>query len=376
MEITNKSYSLKKLKEKTQDLETYGGKFIKAATLLADVGQEKEIADHVKTEDIQVKQTKSLSDAELFAACGGLTAHKGARHGLKLTGKLNRLKEQDEQLLAKLQARTKPVQEGIFREIAINGGDLKTPEWENVKTKKKFVISSIDDHPNVPEDELIEVLNVANYAKKSKNKRKKQAKAEKELIENFEAAFRKEKLDSDGDVVCDEDQKSEKSLKKLNSQSKTIQKKKKKGKKSNDYLTEKALEMFDSGNEDIVEEKEVSKKKRKKNKKGKADPLPTPPIAEVPKKPIKLKTDSGSESDAQEVDVVERINEEMHHLSKKRRIERCEDFSTEFEKSHKKKYKKFKNDDNDDDWGNNRKLSKAQRKAEKKLCQKMRNSLK
>nr|CAI5846827.1 unnamed protein product [Callosobruchus analis] len=31
-----------------------------------------------------------LTDEELFAACGGRTAHKGARHGLKLSGKLSR----------------------------------------------------------------------------------------------------------------------------------------------------------------------------------------------------------------------------------------------------------------------------------------------
>uniref|UniRef100_A0A8D8YGP3 G patch domain-containing protein 4 n=1 Tax=Cacopsylla melanoneura TaxID=428564 RepID=A0A8D8YGP3_9HEMI len=36
-----------------------------------------------------------LSDEELFAACGGLTAHKAARHGHKLSGKLKRVQEQE-----------------------------------------------------------------------------------------------------------------------------------------------------------------------------------------------------------------------------------------------------------------------------------------
>ena len=41
-----------------------------------------------------------LSDAELFQACGGRTAHKGARHGLKLNGKLARLAEQEQSVAA------------------------------------------------------------------------------------------------------------------------------------------------------------------------------------------------------------------------------------------------------------------------------------
>jgi len=41
---------------------------------------------------------KQLTDEELFKACGGRTAHKGARHGLKLSGKLARLAAQDEYL--------------------------------------------------------------------------------------------------------------------------------------------------------------------------------------------------------------------------------------------------------------------------------------
>ncbi|XP_063697982.1 G patch domain-containing protein 4 [Culicoides brevitarsis] len=388
VEITNKSYSLKKLKEKTQDRETYGGKFIKAATLLADVGKETEIEDHVKTEDIQVKQTKTLSDAELFAACGGLTAHKGARHGLKLTGKLNRLKEQDDALLAKLQERTKPVSEGIFREIAPS--DLKTPEWQNAKNKKKpnFNISSIDDHPNLQPDELIDVLNVANYSKKSKKKSKKDRKTELELIENFESVFgsdtkpaeEEKNVDSDGDVICDDSIKKSK-VEKLSENSKGItKKKKKKGKKgNNDYLTEKALEMIDSGNEEIVQETTTSKKKKKKKKNKQQTEVKTPEIPQVPKKPIKIKADSGSESDGNEVDVIERINEEQHHLRKKRKIERTEDFSTQFEQEHKKKCKKFKNDTDDDNWSmkkSKKKPSKAQKKMEKKLCKKLEETLK
>lgn len=41
------------------------------------------------------KEKKKLSDEDLFRICGGRTAHKGARHGLKLSGKLARIAAQE-----------------------------------------------------------------------------------------------------------------------------------------------------------------------------------------------------------------------------------------------------------------------------------------
>ncbi|KAG9428852.1 G patch domain-containing protein 4 [Apis mellifera carnica] len=41
----------------------------------------------------------SLTDEELFKICSGRTAHKGARHGLTLNGKLKRIAQQDKCLL-------------------------------------------------------------------------------------------------------------------------------------------------------------------------------------------------------------------------------------------------------------------------------------
>lgn len=64
VEITNKSYSLKKLKDKSAST-TYGN-FLKAATLHANIGKETEIVGHVKTEDIELTPAKQLTDEELF----------------------------------------------------------------------------------------------------------------------------------------------------------------------------------------------------------------------------------------------------------------------------------------------------------------------
>lgn len=73
VEITNKSYSMKKLKESGTNLKY--GNFLKSATLLT--GGEKDIEGHVSTVDIEIKPFQVVNDDELFKACDGRTAHKG-----------------------------------------------------------------------------------------------------------------------------------------------------------------------------------------------------------------------------------------------------------------------------------------------------------
>ncbi|NXE14717.1 GPTC4 protein, partial [Lophotis ruficrista] len=44
--------------------------------------------------------SRRLTDEELMRACGGRTAHKGARHGMTMSAKLARLEEQERAFLA------------------------------------------------------------------------------------------------------------------------------------------------------------------------------------------------------------------------------------------------------------------------------------
>ncbi|KAK2584712.1 hypothetical protein KPH14_007045 [Odynerus spinipes] len=50
-------------------------------------------------EEKPINKIPLLTDDELFKACGGRTAHKGARHGLSLNGKLERIARQEQKLL-------------------------------------------------------------------------------------------------------------------------------------------------------------------------------------------------------------------------------------------------------------------------------------
>lgn len=148
VEITNRSFSMKKLKEKKSSLEY--GKFLKSATLLANVEEERD--DVVRTDDIEIKSIETLTDEQLFKICGGRTAHKSARHGLKLEGKLQRIAEQEKKLLEKM------------RNSKNNGKDIFNSSHETSK-------------------EELQVDDDTDYSKpKSKSKRKREKQKELELV--------------------------------------------------------------------------------------------------------------------------------------------------------------------------------------------------
>ncbi|XP_078524647.1 G patch domain-containing protein 4 [Lissotriton helveticus] len=101
MEITNK----KPLKSHGNPNLLYG-RFIKSATLLS--GGEEPVekpssSDSSEDEDekLDLSSANKITDDELVRACGGRTAHKGARHGLTMSAKLARLEEQEREFLAK-----------------------------------------------------------------------------------------------------------------------------------------------------------------------------------------------------------------------------------------------------------------------------------
>lgn len=98
VELTNKSYSMKKLKKYNATL-TYGS-FLKSSTLQGS-GEQKNMGS-ISNIDIEIKPVTVISDEELFRVCGGRTAHKSARHGLKLEGKLRRVEEQEKEFLEKI----------------------------------------------------------------------------------------------------------------------------------------------------------------------------------------------------------------------------------------------------------------------------------
>ncbi|XP_025902444.1 G patch domain-containing protein 4 [Nothoprocta perdicaria] len=86
------------------------GRFVKVATLTARgeeaapapvAPQRSDEDDEEDDEDkLDLSSASRLTDEELIRACGGRTAHKGARHGLTMSAKLARLEQQEREFLA------------------------------------------------------------------------------------------------------------------------------------------------------------------------------------------------------------------------------------------------------------------------------------
>lgn len=158
---------------------------MKASTL--SQGTEVDISDLQIDDSNKKSKTKSKSQAaeikmptddELLMMCSGRTAHKGARHGINQSGKLQRISDQDNVLLKALLSRfpeicKKPVTEGISeRNVKICNGKFKKHDkkYNSLVQDKKFnegiQISSA----------LLNLHNDSKTIKKSKKKKRKSRK--------------------------------------------------------------------------------------------------------------------------------------------------------------------------------------------------------
>jgi len=102
--------SAKKLRRKMQKeiRSKLYSHFVKSGTLeggkmVEDSSQEQhtQVVEEVK----DLSKIKTMTDEELVKSCGGRTAHKGARHGQNMTGKLQRVADADAKFLADMLAR-------------------------------------------------------------------------------------------------------------------------------------------------------------------------------------------------------------------------------------------------------------------------------
>lgn len=167
------------------------GQFVKGATLdnnqEVKSGGEEEDDDEEVTEYLEEdRQTlQKLPDEEILKICGGMTAHKGARHGLKLNGKLERIQEQERLLMEKWKK-----QKGSNSEMdksKRSSLNTKTETTENedvnrecVKTKKKKKkrdkyedSEKISQNQSPDCDDSQEIQNDKSDVKKEKKRKRK-----------------------------------------------------------------------------------------------------------------------------------------------------------------------------------------------------------
>ncbi|XP_055843503.1 G patch domain-containing protein 4 [Episyrphus balteatus] len=253
VEITTKEYSTRKLKKKT--VGSYDN-FLSSATLI-NTGDEVANPFKIDTKEIEVSSYKPLTDEELFAACGGRTAHKGARHGLKLSGKLARIEQQEKEMLLKMQ--TNPIEE--------------IPDsWTVVKSKKKKnkKKSEEEEKASVPEEDskLNSLLFTTEYCIKSKKKRKEQKKTEEKLSNSLVSVSLEKENDDETLLALSENSKAIKKLKK----EKKLKKKNKKNLNNDSYREQKETEPIEieeasPAQEDVETNESIEVPLKKKHKK-------------------------------------------------------------------------------------------------------------
>lgn len=200
VESTQEGVSVKAAKESvgvsTKKARTYDnkamlyGQFVKGATL--DNNQEvKSEGEEVDTSEVteyleEDRQTlQKLPDEEILKICGGMTAHKGARHGLKLNGKLERIQEQERLLMEKWKKQKGSNSEMDKSERSSLNAKSETTENEDVnrecvKTKKKKKkrdkyedAEKISQNQSPDCDDSQEIQNDKSDVKKEKKRKRK-----------------------------------------------------------------------------------------------------------------------------------------------------------------------------------------------------------
>ncbi|CAL9689373.1 unnamed protein product [Knipowitschia caucasica] len=128
------------------------GAFVKSATVLSGTVENTQSNSSCSSdeEDLDLSSVKALSDAALVKACGGRTAHKGARHGLKMSAKLARLEQQEAEFMAKYE-KTRQSKERQVCEVTESTTCLNAEEMPEVKRKKKNRVKAEKEIKDVQE---------------------------------------------------------------------------------------------------------------------------------------------------------------------------------------------------------------------------------
>ncbi|XP_048369087.1 G patch domain-containing protein 4 [Sphaerodactylus townsendi] len=169
--ITNK-----KPRKALRDKDMLYGRFVKAATLTASreeplkPASSSDSSEEDEDEKLDLSTAKRLTDEELVRACGGRTAHKGARHGLTMSAKLARLEEQEKAFLARYSK-----QDAAPEAASSNSSEAERQNPSKRKKRKKArepdLEKAICENGQVEGEEVPLVDRKKKKAKKRKKKR-------------------------------------------------------------------------------------------------------------------------------------------------------------------------------------------------------------
>lgn len=236
-----------------------------------------------------------LSDADLFKACGGRTAHKGARHGLNLSGKLQRVAEQERLLLEKMKG--KQNKHEVFRE-------------PYTKKRKAPPLVELNSSKEEMSDDTLPVDTESDYILKSKKKQKHDKKEELQLVTKINA------------IGLDEEKKAVEEVpdEPYNG---TPTRKKKKSKRVTEMLS--SIREIEPSSDSSTPKRPKKKKKKGKRKLDEGDESMADQaekyLKDKPVKAKKVKLDDSYEASADE-DVADRVNAEQEDFHLRRALKK------------------------------------------------------
>ncbi|XP_029928779.1 G patch domain-containing protein 4 [Myripristis murdjan] len=169
------------------------GCFVKSATLLSGEEQPEPKSsnsddssssddDDDDDEQLDLSSTTKLSDDDLMKACGGRTAHKGARHGLTMSAKLARLEQQEAEFMAKYGKKSQSAAASPVCVTPTTQSAAPSPERQeetaqasqSKKTKRKKPAGDVCENGAALNGEALSESSEVDIRPKKKKKKKKE----------------------------------------------------------------------------------------------------------------------------------------------------------------------------------------------------------
>jgi len=269
--------SAKKLRRRMQkDMKNQlYSRFVKSGTLQGEKLISEETKRDVVTEVKDLGKIKTLSDDDLIKACGGRTAHKGARHGHKMSAKQLRLEAAEAAFIASVQQKEADKQKKndskdliVKTEKSYEHIDQETPS----KKKKKSKSAEMSNDTIITE--ISPSCGEESVSKKRKKDKKDKVLSDSNISQDLQTLSeepsakkrKKDKKDKTKDLESPNDLVTEL----VENAEQPAKKKKKKDKKEKENLVETPV--IDDGHknaltDDIDNENITKKKKKKKSKK-------------------------------------------------------------------------------------------------------------
>ena len=214
MKLDKTDLSTKKIRKKMmkQVRKQLYSNFVKSGTLTGGKMEDENREDQFEEISKDLSKIKELSDDQLVAACGGLTAHKGGRHGLNMKAKLDRVAEAEREFMEKYGGgitssndaveteKVKKEKKTTHKEISMDGNCSRVKKRKkdtHIELDEEVIITPKKKKKKDKDIELLEEVINMNLHKKKKKKDKDVEALEEVINMNLHKKKKKKKSKSE-----------------------------------------------------------------------------------------------------------------------------------------------------------------------------------